>query len=99
MTLLYVLIGMVLGAAALFLVLRFEKTEVPGGNRALVDVLWLIALLLIAFGLSWAVAALEEGVAQSAAMGILVFSGIGLIFGIVGYRLSLPSQPAATETE
>lgn len=99
MTLLYVLIGMVLGAAALFLVLRFQKVEISSGKRAIVYVLWLIALLLIAFGLSWAVAALEEGVAQSAAMGILVFSGIGLIFGIVGYRLSLPGQPAATDTE
>lgn len=87
--LMYILVGVALGIVATTLVLHYQKTGLEGGKRIGVYILWLIGLCLIGFGLAWALAAMEEAEPQSAAMGILVFGGIGAIFAIVGFRLGL----------
>jgi len=47
----------------------------------------LLANLFIAFGLLWAVSSLVEHETQAAMMGILIFSGFGVIMAIIAYRV------------
>lgn len=49
-------------------------------------VLVLMAILFVAFGVLWAVSSLVEHEVQAAMMGMLLFSGIGVILAIVAYR-------------
>jgi hypothetical protein len=51
------------------------------------QVLILVAIVLVAFGFLWAISSLLEHEAQAAMMGILIFSGSGVIVGLISYRL------------
>ena len=44
------------------------------------------AIVLIPFGLAWAATSFGEGEPLAAYMGILIFSGLGLIFGLLAYN-------------
>lgn len=96
--LMYILVGVALGIVAAILAAHYRKADIASGKRIGIYVLWLIGLVLIGFGLAWAVAAMQEAEPQSAAMGILVFGGIGAIFAIIGFRLGLPGKVVETET-
>ena len=50
-------------------------------------ILVLLANLLFAFGILWAVSSLLEHEAQAAMMGFFIFSGSGLILAIAAYRV------------
>lgn len=91
--LMYILVGVALGIVATILVLRYQKAELAGGKLVGVCILWLIGLILIGFACAWAIAAIQEAEPQSAAMGLLVFGGIGAIFAIIGFRLGMPAKP------
>ena len=54
----------------------------------------LIANLFIAFGLLWAVSSLAEHETQAAMMGILIFSGFGVIMAIIAYRV-ISNEPVS----
>ena len=47
----------------------------------------LAANVLIAFGLLWAVSSLMEHETQAAMMGVLIFSGSGILVAILSYRI------------
>lgn len=44
------------------------------------------AIILIPFGAAWAATSFGEGEPMAAYMGILIFSGLGLIFGLLAYN-------------
>lgn len=50
-------------------------------------ILTLTANALIIFSIAWAYASMLEHEIQAAMMGLLVFGGMGIIIGIVAYRL------------
>jgi len=53
--------------------------------------LLLVAVVDLLFGLAWGISSYLEGYTQSSAMGLVIFSGSGLILGIVTVRfLVLP---------
>jgi|SaaInl7_200m_RNA_FD_contig_21_2774046_length_404_multi_7_in_0_out_0_1 hypothetical protein len=45
------------------------------------------AIVLIAFGVLWAVSSLLEHETQAAMMGIIIFSGSGVLLGLIAFRL------------
>ena len=45
------------------------------------------AIFFVAFGILWAVSSLMEHETQAAMMGILIFSGFGILLAIVAYRV------------
>lgn len=92
----YSIVGALVGAAITFLALYYSKVDMKAGKRAGVLVLWILGLIAVAFGIDWAYASTLEVEPQSAAMGLLIFGGIGIILGIVGYRLG-KAKPIGSE--
>lgn len=58
-----------------------------------------LAILLIPFGIAWAVTSFREAEPQAAWMGILVFSGLGAVFGILAWRAIFPKEKTETRLE
>lgn len=85
--LVYSIVGLVIGAVITLLVVHYRKANLSTGKRVGVLVLWIIGLLAIAFGIDWAYACTLEVEGQSAAMGLLIFGGIGIILAVIGFRL------------
>lgn len=94
----YSLVGALAGAAITFLALHYSKVDMKAGKRAGVLALWILGLIAVAFGIDWAYASTLEVEPQSAAMGLLIFGGIGIVLGIVGYRLG-KAKPTGSEKD
>lgn len=94
--LVYSAVGILIGIAAVIL-FGFCKAKVCSkGRRVGSYILLLIGLLLIAFSIDWGFGSIIEGEPQSAAMGFLVFGGIGIIFALIGFRLAT-AKPKETK--
>ena len=73
---------------ALIQIGAYKKLSSTGIRPAwLYNGLMLISSLFVFFGILWAVSSLAENETQAAMMGIVVFSGSGVVLGIVSYRL------------
>jgi hypothetical protein len=46
----------------------------------------IIGIVAMLFGVGWAGASFLEGIAQSGAMGLMIFSGVGLILMLLTWR-------------
>ena len=56
----------------------------------------LVSVLLTMFGLAWSISSYLEGYAQSSAMGLIIFSGAGIVMAILTVRfLVLPDLKKA----
>ena len=93
--LVYSIIGALFGVVATLVIIHYKKAGLGTGKLAGVYALWIIGLLALCFGIDWAYASLTETEPQSAAMGLLMFGGIGIILGVIGFRLGLPKKPNA----
>ena len=60
-------------------------------------VLWILGLVSVAFALDWAYACTLEVEPQSAAMGLLIFGGIGIILGVIGFRVGKMGEKKPSE--
>ena len=85
--LIYTLVGVLFGILLILIIQHYQKAELTAGKLVGVMVLIIIGMILVCFSLDWAFASVIEGEPQAAAMGLLVFGGIGVIFAICGWRL------------
>lgn len=65
-----------------------ENQKLNAGNI----ILLILSSLFIILASAWAAQSIMEGEMQAAAMGILIFGGIGIILAIVLYRLGLSKK-------
>ena len=79
--LVYSIVGALFGVVATLVILHYKKAGFAAGKLAGVYALWIVGLLALCFGIDWAYASLTETEPQSAAMGLLMFGGIGIILG------------------
>lgn len=93
--LVYSIVGALFGVAATLVILHYKKAGFAAGKLAGVYALWIVGLLALCFGIDWAYASLTETEPQSAAMGLLMFGGIGVILGVIGFRLGMPKKEGA----
>lgn len=86
--LVYSLTGVLLGIVAVFLV-RFCKTRsCDSGHFYGSYVLMVLGAIAIIFSLDWGYASIIEGEPQAAAIGFLVFGGVGIILALIGMRVA-----------
>ena len=90
--LVYSIIGALFGVVATLVIIHYKKAGLPTGKLIGVYALWIVGLVALCFGIDWAYASLTETEPQSAAMGLLMFGGIGIILGVIGFRLGLPKK-------
>lgn len=85
----YTAVGILAGIIAVVL-FGFCKAKASSPSKfAGSYILLLIGLLLIGFSVDWGYGSFVEGEPQSAAIGFLVFGGIGIIFVLIGFRLAM----------
>ena len=84
----YSIAGALAGAAAVLLVLLCRAKGLKGGRFAGAYALMLLGVLAIVFSIDWGYASFIEGEPQAAAIGFLVFGGIGAVLAIIGARLT-----------
>ena len=97
--LVYSLVGLVIGAVITLLVGHYRKIEMSTGRLVGVLILWILGLLAVAFALDWAYACTLETEGQSAAMGLLIFGGVGVILAVIGLRLGMVKKAKVEDAE
>ncbi len=95
----YSLVAALFGATVTLLVIHYRKQEMKPGKLAGVLVLWTLGLISVAFALDWAYACTLEVEPQSAAMGLLIFGGIGIILGVIGFRVGKMGEKEPSEKD
>lgn len=89
--LVYSIVGALFGVAVLFIIKFAHSKNIRDGKLYGSIALMVFGALLIAFSLNWAYASIIEGEPQAAAIGFLVFGGIGIVFALLGVRLTSSS--------
>lgn len=85
--LVYSIVGAAVGIVGTLVFMNYAKGELGAGKRIGIYVLWAFGLLAIGFGVDWAYACTLEVEPQSAAMGLIMFGGIGAVLCVIGYRV------------
>jgi hypothetical protein len=62
-------------------------------NLFLSSLIFLFANSFLCLGLAWMYASIVEHEMQAAMLGLVVFGGLGIMLGIVGYRLNFGTSP------
>lgn len=97
--LVYTIVGLAVGIAGTLIVSRYAKSALSTGKKAGALILWIIGLVAIGFAVDWAYACYLEVEMQSAAMGLLIFGGIGVILAVIGYRVGRPKKGEVSGSE
>jgi len=86
---LYSVTGVLFGVVAVLAFFLMRKKEIPTGRFIGSYVLIFVGLAAITFSINWGYVSFIEGEPQAAAMGFLVFGGVGIVLAIIGLRLAL----------
>ena len=68
-------------------------------NFFLSNFVFLLGNSLLCLGLAWMYASILEHEMQAAMLGLVVFGGLGLVLGIVGYRINSKPPVAISKSE
>lgn len=86
--LVYSIVGALFGAVVLLLFKFCKSKDLPTGKFAGSYALMILGALAIAFSLDWGYASVIEGEPRAAAIGFLVFGGVGVVLALVGFRIA-----------
>ncbi len=86
--LVYSIVGALFGIVACLLVAYCKHKELVSGRFAGSYALMLIGVLSILFSIDWGYASFIEGEPQAAAIGFLVFGGLGIVLFLIGFRVA-----------
>lgn len=85
--LIYTLVGAAAGILIYVIVTKIMACEKPVGAKAGTISTGIISILALCFSLDWGFASVVEGEPQAMAIGFLIFGGIGIVFGLISYRV------------
>lgn len=95
----YTTAGALFGVAILLLFKFCKSKGLTGGKLIGSYALMLFGALLIGFSIDWGWGSIVEGEPQSAAIGFLVFGGLGIVFALIGFRLATAKAGKTSDTK